>query len=91
MRLSQDSTQLNQPIPKTGITMKVNLQQKEDEKHYRGRLLTGTVHNAFILMSLNEQRFRTHTLSNIFPLYLVLSKLVLGTLRLAWVFISKSK
>lgn len=40
--------------------MKVNLQQKEDEEHYRGRLFAGTVHSVLILMALNEQRFRTH-------------------------------
>lgn len=41
--------------------MKVNLQQKEDEEHYRGRLFTGIVHNALILVALNDQRCRTHT------------------------------
>lgn len=60
--------------------MKVNLQQKEDEEHYRGRLFTVTVHSVLILMALNEQRFRTHKyfVKKKFPLYLVLSKLVLG-------------
>lgn len=64
MRLSWEVQRRFQAAKSTnsemGIAMKVNLQQKEDEEHYRGRLLKGTVHNVLILMASNERRFRTH-------------------------------